>query len=494
MNAKAPMAAFGAGGQTHLDPAILVAMILAIGLILLLPRKYVIIPLLLLSLPIPSAQMLMLGSFHFQLFRILVFFVWIRLVWQRYVKEGPSSEIHCNALDMCVIWYAVIYVLAFTLLWQEQQAFFDSMGKLYNIIGFYIAFRFFIRDRADAERVVKALVLVALVIAACMSNEQMTGRNVLAMFGGVPAHTVIRGDYLRSQGPFGVFLTAGIFGATLIPLFLSLWRKGGSRTLAAAGIAAGLVITFTSHTSTAVSTCVATVIGVAMWPLREKMQWVRRGLVAMTVGLHLFMKAPVWALLARVDFVGGSTGYQRFEIIDQCIRHFWSWWLVGARDYWAWGSEDDMWDAANQYVAIANTSGLLCLILFLATIVYCFKYLGNARKAAGENSSDAWFFWLLGVALFANLIAFLGISYFDQTFITWYALIAMIVATTGARQKSLAVELVEPIPGSFPGKAHELGFGGVSRSGQLARPIQRYSSRIAKPKAWLSGISPNKGR
>ena len=52
MNAKAPMVAFGAGGQTNLDPAILVAMFLAIVLILFLPRKYVIIPLLFLSLPL----------------------------------------------------------------------------------------------------------------------------------------------------------------------------------------------------------------------------------------------------------------------------------------------------------------------------------------------------------------------------------------------------------------------------------------------------------
>jgi hypothetical protein len=493
MNAKAPMVAFGAGGQTNLDPAILVAMFLAIVLILFLPRKYVIIPLLFLSLPIPSAQMLMVGGFHFQLFRILVFFAWIRMIWQRYVKEGKASEIHFNAADMCVIWYAVIYVLAFTLLWREQQAFFDSIGKLYNIIGFYFAFRFFIRDKEDIERAIKALAVVALFIAACMWNEQRTGRNVLAMFGGVPAHTVIRGDYLRSQGPFGVYLTAGCFGSTLIPLFLCLWRKSGSRIVAGVGVIAGLVITFTSHTSTAVSACVAIVIGLAMWPLREKMQWVRRGLVVMVIGLQLVMKAPVWALISRIDLVGGSTGYQRFEIIDQCIRHFWSWWLVGARDYWAWGSEDDMWDQANQYVAIANTSGLLCLIFFLATIVYCFKYLGNARKAAGEKSSKAWFFWLLGVALFANLVAFLGISYFDQTFITWYALIAMIIAATGAPQQSLAVEL-ERAPGSFPRKAQELAFGGVGRSGQLTGPIQPNSSRLARPKGWLSGISPNKGR
>jgi hypothetical protein len=471
----------------------LVGLALASILILLLPRKYVVLPLLVLSIAVPFGQIQMIGPFHFQLFRILLFFVWIRLIWQRYVNEGHSSKVHINAADKAVIGYCVVYVIAFTFLWQDSQAFFDALGKFYNVCGFYFAFRFFIRDREDVERVIKLLAVVAVFVAACMFNEQMTGRNILAIFGGVPERTMMREDYLRSQGPFEVYITAGVFGATLIPLFLILLRKGGSRLLGSIGMVAGVVITLTSHTSTAASALVASVLGCGMWFFREKMRQIRWGLVLSLTGLHLVMKAPVWALVERVDLVGGSTGYQRFLLIDACIRHFWDWCLVGARDYASWAGEDDMWDAANQYVSVADTSGLLCLIFFLAAIVYCFKYLGNARKAAGEKSGEAWFFWLLGVALFANMVAFIGISYFDQTFVTWYALIAMIIAATGAPEKSLAVEL-ERAPGSFPRKAPELGFGGVGRSGQLAGPIQPYTSRLARPKGWLSGISLNKDR
>jgi hypothetical protein len=488
-----PLTPYGTGGTTNIHPAMLVALAFVIILILLLPRKYVVMPLLLLSIAVPFGQVQMIGPFHFQLFRILLFFVWIRLIWQRYVNENQSSIIHMNAADKAVIGYCVVYVIAFTVLWQDSQAFFDALGKLYNICGFYFAFRFFIRDREDVERVIKLLVVVAVFVAVCMCNEQMTGRNILAMFGGVPEHTAVREDYFRSQGPFEVYITAGTFGATLIPLFLILLRKGGSRLLGSIGTVAGLVIALTAHTSTAVSALAASVLGCGMWFFREKMRQIRWGLVLSLTGLHLVMKAPVWALIARVDLVGGSTGYQRFLLVDVCIRHFWDWFLIGARNYATWAGEDDMWDAANQYVSVADTSGLLCLIFFLATIIYCFKYLGNARKAVGEKSSEAWFFWLLGVALFANLVAFVGISYFDQTFITWYALIAMIVAATGAPQKALAVEL-EQVPGAFPRKSRELGFGAVSRFGQQARPIQPYTSRVAKPKSWFGGISPTKGR
>jgi hypothetical protein len=89
-----------------------------------------------------------------------------------------------------------------------------------------------------------------------------------------------------------------------------------------------------------------------------------------------------------------------------------------------------MWDLANQYVWMGESKGLLPLLCFLATIVYGFKYLGRAGRSAGADLRRSWWLWLLGTALFANVVAFFGISYFDQSFVCWYALLAMIVAAT----------------------------------------------------------------
>jgi len=421
---------FSASGETSIHPAILVATIVATVLILLLPRKYVVVPLLLLSIPIPLGQVVMVGTFHFPTSRILLLFAGMRVLWQSYVMHSTASRIRLNLVDKAVIGYTLSCVVCYSLLWQESGALFTQLGSMYNILGFYFIFRFFLRDQGDIDRAIKVMVVVALIIAACMLNEQVTGRNILAMFGGVPEFTALRDGYLRSQGPFRVYLTAGAFGATLVPLFLCLWRKGGSHFLAGLGIATALTITITSRTSTAISACVATAVGLGMWFVRDKMRAVRWGLVSVLVGLQLVMKGPVWALLARVDLVGGSTGWHRFKIIDNCIHHFWDWMLLGSNNYWTWDGGDDMWDLANQYVSVAETTGLLSLILFVAAIVYCFKYLGRARKATGNDHRRAWFLWLLGVALFSNLVAFLGISYFDQTSIYWYLLLAMIVTAT----------------------------------------------------------------
>lgn len=428
---------FGASGETFIHPAVLIALLAAILLIFVLQRKYVLVPLLIVSILCPMGQTVMLGTFHFQVYRILVIFAWMRLLWQRYGTQGASYKITINAIDKAIILYTLSCVTCYTLLWQQGAAFFAEVGKAYNILSFYFVLRFFIRDWTDVERVIKVLAVIALLVSALMINEQITGRNVLAELGGVREYTAIREGYLRSQGPFTVYLTAGAFGATLAPLFLILWRKGGSCFFAALGTAAAMLIAITSRTSTALVACLATVVGLAVWHLRKQMRLIRWGSVCGLLLLHLAMKGPVWALIAKIDIVGGSTGWHRFKIIDNFIHHFWDWCFVGSNNYWTWGGGDDMWDMANQYVNIGETTGLVSLICFVVSIVYAFKYLGRARRSA-RGSYREWSLWLLGVALFSNLVAFFGISYYDQTFIYWYAVLALIVTVAAPHYASQA--------------------------------------------------------
>ena len=97
-----------------------------------------------------------------------------------------------------------------------------------------------------------------------------------------------------------------------------------------------------------------------------------------------------------------------------------------------------MWDTANQYVANAISGGLLALILFIAVIVYGFKYVGRARQAAPDKR-QALFLWALGAALFAHTISFIGITLWDQSIVEWYALLALIGAVAVPRKAPIAV-------------------------------------------------------
>ena len=106
---------------------------------------------------------------------------------------------------------------------------------------------------------------------------------------------------------------------------------------------------------------------------------------------------------------------------------------MGVKDTSVWGW--DMWDTANRYVGTCDNSGIIPFILFITILVYGFKYLGRARKAVRRDKKRALFIWALGSAFFANVVAFFGISYFDQTQVGWYALLAMVSAVVVVQTK-----------------------------------------------------------
>ena len=157
---------------------------------------------------------------------------------------------------------------------------------------------------------------------------------------------------------------------------------------------------------------------------------IKWGVVAILIGLHLVMKAPIWFLIDRVSEVLGGSGYHRTMLIDAFIRHFFDWFLIGTSDNANWGYW--MWDVDNAYVAAGFTGGLLGFILFLAIFVYGYKMIGEAISAEEESREDARLTWAIGSALFANSMAFFGIVYFDQSVIAWYALLVMIAVVNTA--------------------------------------------------------------
>ena len=162
------------------------------------------------------------------------------------------------------------------------------------------------------------------------------------------------------------------------------------------------------------------------------------------LALHVAMKAPVWALIERIDLVQGSSSYHRYQLVEQFIRHAGDWWLLGTKTNGEWGI--GMIDTSNAYVEQGTGGGLLTFIFFMVLIARCFGRIGTARKAVeGQDRSKEWFYWLLGVSMFAHVTAFWGIFYFDQTRVAWFALLAMISAGTymplAQAAKRVSVEL-----------------------------------------------------
>lgn len=397
----------------------------AIVLFFLLPRKYLIAPLMFVSILIPLGQVLMIGGLHFMVFRLILPFAWVRLLYGRSDKDA----FRFTPVDKAVVLWALSSAVVFTLLWATSGALVNRLGFLYNVFGIYFLLRLVIRDRNDVNRTIQVLAVVCALVAVFMVYEQQTGRNVFAVFGGVAEFTPIREGRLRSQASFMHAIVAGTVGAILLPLFMVLWWQGGkSKITAVVGVCAALVMTLTSHSSTPLFALAAGVAALSLWPFRRFMKLFRWGVVACLVGLHLVMKAPVWALIQRVDVVGGSSGWHRYGLINATIVHFGEWWLMGTRNPSSWGWF--MGDVSNAYMDAAVSGGLLTLVLFFGLLRQGFRALSVARRAALTDRRLELQVWAFNAALFSTATAFIGITFFDQSVLIWYALLAMICTIT----------------------------------------------------------------
>lgn len=420
---------FGGGAtDTVLHPLVAVALFITIALILCLPRKYLVIPWLLTVFLVPFGQVLVIGGVHFTIYRTMVLSGLIRLFTTSLPAGSRRVSGGFTAIDRAFTLCSIFSLATFALQWMETQAVIKAAGSLLDALGGFFVLRHLIHDREGVQRAIKVLAAVAIVLAICMTNEQFTRNNIFGYLGGTPVSVPIRDGKVRSMASFEVYITAGVFGATLLPLFMWLWSDPKSRLIGSLGVVGATVVTLTSNSSTPALAYVAGIVAVCFWPLRRRMRAFRWGLVLILVSLHLSMKAPVWALIARIDLTGSSSGFHRFMLVQQCITHFDEWWLIGVKHYDDWGF--DMWDLSNQYVACAVTGGLATLVTFILVICRSFGRLGTARRLAMGNRKREWQLWFLCAALLSHVVAYFGIGYFDQVQAAWYALLAIIIAAT----------------------------------------------------------------
>jgi hypothetical protein len=245
------------------------------------------------------------------------------------------------------------------------------------------------------------------------------------VFGGVPDETIVREGVLRCQGPFPHSILAGTFGAALVPFFVALWWQKNGKALAVIGVVSASIIALTTGSSGPVMTFACGMLGWGLWGMRFRMQKIRWGIVFAIGLLQLVMKEPFWFVIAHMGVFSGSTAYYRAFLIDQTIRHFSEWWLVGTKYLHPWAPL--LSDITDWYVRTAFDGGLLTLVLLIVVMKRSFAGVGRALRLSVHRSlSTQRCIWALGAALFAHCMSFLAVWYWDQNVINWYFLLAMI--------------------------------------------------------------------
>jgi hypothetical protein len=136
--------------------------------------------------------------------------------------------------------------------------------------------------------------------------------------------------------------------------------------------------------------------------------------------------------LARIDLTGSSTSYYRAALINSAISHLNEWWL-GGTDYtrhWmptgaAWSP--DQADITNHYIKMGVVGGLPLMLLFVGILAVGFASVGKALSSNKNAPVEQQFLiWTLGSILFAHVATMVSVSYFDQSVVFLYLVLAAI--------------------------------------------------------------------
>ncbi len=433
--------------QTIVHPLGVFAVIVAGLFVLFLQRRWAPLPIIAIACFVSLAQRIVIAGLDFDFLRIVILFGIARVALRKEYLGFAWKPID-KAVLLCTISLSFFYVVHYA----SFGAVVNRMGVSLNILGTYFLFRCWIRTWTDLDRVILGCIWISIPEAILFLVENQTGRNWFSVFGGVLEVTEIRQGRLRCQGPFTHPILAGCFWSSVIPLAASRWWKPslGSKLMALIGVFAALTIVICSASSTPVLGTLAAMVGAGFFFLRRHMRAVRWTLLLTLIGLHIVMQGPVWHLIARVSAVGGSTGWHRYNLINQTIVNIRQWWFSGVSTHVieSWG----VWagDVTNHYIAIAVNGGVVTLVLFIAILTFAFGAVGRAWRSQARKPYLTALSWALGVSLFVHCTNFIGITYFGQTFVILYLVLAMIgsmsVAANRGKRSVATLPATPPVP------------------------------------------------
>jgi hypothetical protein len=432
-----PALQFDWANRTNIHPVGMAAVVVLGAALLVLPRRWALLPMLAVACFISPAQRIVALELNFDLLRLMVLTGWLRLL-----LRGEMRDFRWKPLDGWLVLWALGGTVVYAFGQGSLAALKFKLGTSFDAIGMYFLFRNLVRDWSDVDCVARIAVLVSVPVALAFVLERATGKNIFAVFGYVPASTISRAGHLRCQGAFAHPILAGCFWASLMPLMAArAWQGARGRRQAALGLACSGLIIFCCASSTPVVAVFMGVAAAAMFPLRNVLKWIAVAFLVALVELHLVMKAPVWHLIGRMGILGGSTGWHRYYLINEAVNHLEEWWLLGTRSTAHWGY--GLFDVTNQYVLEGVRGGLLTLVLFVAMIGAGFAAGGRLWRFADSDRHRLVLAWALGTGLFIHCLNFIAVSYFGQIILLWYLTLAMIAGLAPGSSRSLIIPVSE---------------------------------------------------
>lgn len=399
-----------------LTPFGLTLLSVAVLVVLLAPRRWALVSMLVVSCYFAQSQGVLLGTLNLFSIRIVILAGVLRIV-----LRGEFFGLQRSPLDpLMLVWS----------LWALTASFFRADpaatltyngGLVFNSLGTYFMLRVFCSSREEVVFLCRVVAWLLVPIALEMVYEQLTATNLFSMLGDQPIVPEVREGRIRAQGPFAHAILAGTVGAVMLPVCVGLWKS--HRFTATVGAMASATIVLTSASSGPKLSAIFALFGLMLWPLRANMRWLRWLALGTYLMLMLVMATPPYYLMARLDVSGGSTGWYRARLIESSLEHLGEWWIVGSDYTRHWMATGVAWspnhvDLTNHYLWLGVQGGLLLLLLFVLLLATGFSIVGSCVRATQiSQPNHAFFCWALGASLFAHAATTISVSYFDQSFV-----------------------------------------------------------------------------
>ncbi len=416
--------------QNTVHPVGLVALVIACILLLLGPMRAIPLVLIGVAVYIPTAQRVVFAGADFAFLRIGVMVALLRLL-----ATSRLFTVRYGAIDALVVAGTLAKVALMPVTTGQFGILIQQIGSAFDTLGLFLVARASLRSIEDIRKLAVESLAVCLPVVVIFGIEKSTGRNMLSVFGGIPLMTEVREGKLRCQGAFAHSILAGCYFVAILPMWIANWRGKLGKRVAIGGTALASAIVVCCASSTPAAALIFVLAAFAMYPYWRSLRLVWMAALVGATALHFVMKHGIWHLIARVDLVGGSTGYHRYHLIDQAINHVGEWWLMGTLStrHWGYGLQD----VTNQFILEGVRGGIWAMLALIATIVLALRACGFWLRRLPPGSSQHLLVYGVGASIFAQSMIFLGVSYFGQTIMIWYLTVAIggFLAETAAEER-----------------------------------------------------------
>jgi hypothetical protein len=393
----------------------------------MLPRRLAFLPLIIGALYTTFSSQILIGPFHFSAIRILIGVGFLRVSLRREKVIG-----NFNVLDKLIIISALWALISSFMYVDFSEALQFRLGFVYNTCGAYFLFRIFCQSIEDLYEIILILAIAVIPVAAEMIYEQIAGKNIFYLLDGLEISAAIREGKIRSQGPFNHAIIAGSVGAVFMPLILASWHK--MPKLSALGLIACLIMVVTCGSSGPVISASAGIGAVVIFWFRSKIKVFKYLVIFGYILANIVMNAPAYYLLAKMDIIGGSTGWHRARLIESALEHLNEWWLVGT-DYTRHWMPTGVYfsskhaDITNHFLWLGVMAGLPIVLMTLYAFLVAFRFIGKIvmqYEKYNYPKEHIFMIWAVGASLFAHTVTCIGVAYYDQSFIFLYMILAVV--------------------------------------------------------------------